>query len=89
MANRLSLNITKTELMTIGSRQRFNATRGNISIKIDRVDAVNSMRLHIEKHLSCYVHIERISKKIVSAIGVLKRIRPFKTTKTALKRIQL
>ena len=33
-ANRLSLNITKTEFMIIGSRQRMNATQNDIAIRI-------------------------------------------------------
>ena len=34
-ANRLSLNVAKTELMTIGSRQRLNAQCEDIDISID------------------------------------------------------
>ena len=34
IANRLSLNITKTEFMIIGSRQRMNATQNDIAIRI-------------------------------------------------------
>jgi hypothetical protein len=33
ITNKLSLNIAKTEFMTIGSRQRINATQGSITIK--------------------------------------------------------
>ena len=35
ITNKLSLNIAKTEFMTIGSRQRINATQGSITIKLD------------------------------------------------------
>ena len=34
ITNKLSLNIAKTEFMTIGSRQRINATQGSITIKL-------------------------------------------------------
>ena len=34
-ANRLSLNVAKTELMIIGSRQRLNGQREEIDISID------------------------------------------------------
>ena len=34
-ANRLSLNVAKTELMIIGSRQRLNAQCEDIDISID------------------------------------------------------
>ena len=51
IANKLSLTITKTELI-IGLRQRINATQSNIDIGIDdheinRVYAVKSLGLYI------------------------------------------
>ena len=86
----LSLNITKTEFMIIGSRQRVNASQDNIDIKIDdrevkRVHSTKSLGLHIDSHLTWSVHIEKVCKKISSAIGALKRIRSFITTKTAVE----
>ena len=82
IANRLSLNITKTEFMIIGSRQRMNATQNDIAIRIrdreiNRADVVKSLGMHIDRHLSWSEHIHKISKKISSAIGALKRARPF------------
>ena len=49
-ANRLSLNVAKTELMIIGSRQRLNAQCEEIDIRIDdktikRVDHTESLGL--------------------------------------------
>ena len=35
ITNKLSLNIAKTEFMTIGPRQRINATQGSMTIKLD------------------------------------------------------
>jgi hypothetical protein len=66
--------------MTIGSRQRINATQGSITIKLDgseinKVDTVKSLGVHIDKQLSWSTHIEKLTKKIASAIGALKRIR--------------
>ena len=51
--NKLSLNITKTEFMIIGSRQRVNATKDNTDIRIDdreikRVHSAKSLGLHID-----------------------------------------
>ena len=40
--------------------------------------------MYIDKHLNCSIHIEKICKKIASAIGALKRIRPYVTTDTAI-----
>ena len=68
IANRLSLNITKTEFMIIGSRQRMNATQNDIAIRIrdreiNRADVVKSLGMHIDRHLSWSEHIHKMSKK--------------------------
>ena len=53
--------------------------------EINRVHSVKSLGLHIYSHLTWSLHIEKICKKISSAIGALKRIRSFITTKTAIQ----
>ena len=91
IANRLSLNITKIEFMIIGSRQRINVTQNkDIAIKIrdreiNRADVVKSLGVHIDSHLSWSEHVHKISKKISSAIGALKWVRPFISCKTAFQ----
>ena len=81
--NRLSLNIAKTEFMVIGSNQRTHALSNiQIDIKINgksikKVKQAKSLSLFIDEHFSWTKHIEEISKKISSAIGALKRIKPF------------
>ena len=87
-ANKLSLNVAKTELMIIGSRQRLNAQCEEINISIDnrtikRVDHTKSLGLTIDAQLSWCKHVDEISKKMSSAIGALKRIRPFIPTDVA------
>ena len=64
ITNKLSLNITKTEFMIIGSRQRVNASQDNIDIRIDdrevkRIHSTKSLGLHIDSHLTWSVHIEK------------------------------
>ena len=76
--------------MIIGSRQKIRVIDGEMNIKINdnkinRVDFVKSLGLHIDEHLSWSVHIRKLCKKIASAIGALKRIRPFITTNTAIQ----
>jgi hypothetical protein len=88
--NRLILNIVKTEFMIIGSRQKIRVIDGEINIKINdnkinRVDIVKSLGLHIDEHLSWSVHIRKLCKKIASAIGALKRIRPLIATDIAIQ----
>ena len=90
ITNRLSLNIAKTEFMTIGSRQKLRTIDDVINIKINeceinRVDSVKSLGVYIDNHLTWTKHIDKISKKIASAIGALKRIRPYITTNTAVQ----
>ena len=91
ITNRLSLYIAKTEFMVIGSNQRIHTLSNNqIDIEIDgksikKVKDAKSLGLFIAEHLSWAKHIEEISKKISSATGALKRIRPFISESTALQ----
>ena len=77
IANKLSLNIAKTEFMVIGSNQKIHTLSNNqIDIEIDgksikKVKEAKSLGLFIDEHLSWAKHIEEISKKISSAIGAL------------------
>ena len=80
-ANRLTLNASKTEFMLIGSRQRIRTFDSfpTLVIKetpIKRVDCTKSLGLNIGENLSWSKHIDKISKKIASGIGALKRMRP-------------
>ena len=89
-ANKLSLNVAKTELMIIGSRQRLNAQCEEIDISIDdrtikRVDHTKSLGLTIDAQLCWSKHVDEISKKVSSAIGALKRVRPFIPTDVAVQ----
>jgi len=89
-ANKLSLNIAKTEFMIIGSRQKLQTQSDEFDIEIDgekikRVDHTKSLGLIIDDRLSWSKHVEEISKKVSSSIGPLKRVRPFISTKTAVQ----
>ena len=71
-ANKLSLNVAKTELMIIGSRQRLSAQCDDVEIRIDdqiikRVVHTKSLGLTIDAHLSWSKHVEEICKKVSSA----------------------
>ena len=89
-ANKLSLNVAKTELMIIGSRQRLSVQCDDVEIRIDdqiieRVDHTKSSVLIIDAHLYWCKHVEEICKKVSSAIGALKRVRPFISKETAIQ----
>ena len=75
--------------MIIGSRQRLKTLPHSPSLKIDgapisQVPSTKSLGVYIDENLTWNVHIEKLSKKIASGIGALKRIRPFVPHKTLL-----
>jgi hypothetical protein len=90
-ANRLSLNITKTEFMVIGSRQRLiyhDVNNLNICVdntQIKRVQYTKSLGVTIDENLTGKNHIDTICKKLSSGIGALKRVRRFVNRETAVK----
>ena len=81
-ANKLSLNVTKTEYMFIGSDNNLAKVR-NISLiflngqPIKRVNIAKSLGLLIDERLSWSNHIAAASKKISSAIAGLRQVKSF------------
>jgi hypothetical protein len=66
----------------IGSRQRISTfqsapTLAIDGVSIDQVSQTKSLGVYIDENLSWNVHINKLSKKIASGIGALKRIRSF------------
>ena len=90
-ANKLSLNIAKTEFMVISTRQKFLAENcSEINIQLDghpisRVEHTKSLGLNIDDRLSWSNHIKDLCRKISSAIGTLRRIRPLISQSTAVQ----
>ena len=79
-ANKLTLNMTKTELLLIGFKQRLsnftvNPTANINQFPIKRVSTVKSLGVHIDENLTWECHINELSKKIASGNSVIKRIR--------------
>ena len=78
-ANNLSLHVTRTKFMVIGSRQKILVENyDNISIKLQdqvvrKVDHVKSIGVVVDDRLSWSNHVDKILRKVSSAIGVLKR----------------
>ena len=89
ISNKLTLNATKTEFMSIGSRQRLNTlprpphlTIGGVPV--NQVSTAKSLGVYVDENLSWGSHIEKLIKKVASGVGALKRIRsfvPFETMK--------
>lgn len=81
-ANKLTLNLTKTEFLLIGSRQRLSNLPENPSIKInqipvEQVSTTKSLGVYINQNLNWEFQIKEISKKIASGVSAIKRIRDF------------
>ena len=76
--------------MLIGSRQRLFVQSDDVEIgiydqAIKRVHHTKSLGLTIDAQLSWGKHVEEICKKVSSAIGALKRVRPFISKETAIQ----
>ena len=68
VANRLTLNQSKTEFMLIGSRQRISTFNSSPSltmndVPIKQVSHTKSLGVHIDENLTWNVHIEKLCKK--------------------------
>ena len=81
-ANKLTLNVAKTEYMLILSRQRLaklplepNICIGSYPIK--RVRDTKILGVYIDESLTWSKHIDEITKKITAGISALKRLRDF------------
>ena len=46
-------------------------------VPIKQVPLTKSLGVHIDEHLTWSEHIHKLTKKIASGIGALKRVRPF------------
>ena len=80
IANKLMLNMSKTEFMLIGSRQRLCTLtvppRPSINgSPIEHVTTAKSLGVLIDDNLTWRSHIDKLTKKIASGIGAIKRIR--------------
>ena len=87
IANKLTLNQSKTEFMLIGSRQKLNTLQSAPSLAIDghpvsQVSQTKSLGVKIDDNLFWTAHINDLTKKIASGINALKRIRSFVPTTT-------
>ena len=76
--------------MITGSRHRLNAQCEETDINVDgktikRVDHTKSLGLTIDAQLFWPKHVDEIWKKAFSAIGALKRVRPFNSTDVAVE----
>ena len=79
----------KTEFLLIGSKQRLlhftaNPITAINQFPIKQVSTVKSLGVHIDENLTWECHINELSKKIVSGISAIKRIKYSVPNKTLL-----
>ena len=88
IANRLTLNVAKTEFMLIGSKQIIKSisdSQLNVIIEnkpVKRVIECKTLGVTLDQHLSWKSNTEIICKKITSGISALRRLKEFIDRKT-------
>ena len=89
-ANKLTLNVNKTEYMIIGPRQKLQNTLMNSNINIaiggneviKQVLTTKSLGVITDKNLCWKEHIDSISTRVSRAIGMIRRAKPYVNTDT-------
>jgi exonuclease III len=90
IANKLSLNVAKTEFMLIGSKQMIKSISNwqpNVEIEnkqIKQVHECKTLGVTVDQHLSWKSNTENICKKITSGISALRRLKDFVDRQTLL-----
>ena len=90
IANKLSLNVAKTEFMLIGSKsmiKKISDPQPNVFInnkQIKRVYECNTLGLTIDQYLSGKSNTEIICKKVCAGISAIRRIKPFVDKQTLI-----
>ena len=90
IANKLSLNVAKTEFMLIGSKRMMkNISNLQLNVKIEKklikqVYESKTLGVTIDQHLSWKTNTENICKKITSGISTLRRLKEFADKQTLL-----
>ena len=82
VANKLTLNLTKTEYMIIGSRHILNKIHSDLDIKIGdysvkRTKTTKCLGMVIDDKIKWEDHIDHVSKKVSRGIGAIKLIKPY------------
>ena len=82
LADKLSLNVTKTEFILIGSAHKLNnlVTQPDLKInhkKIKQVCNATVLGVELDDKLSWNRHIDKVAKKVTSGIGAIRKIRDF------------
>ena len=83
IANKLSLNVAKTEFILIGSKSMIkNIFNSHLNVfienkKIKQVYECKTLGVKIDQHLSWKGNTDEICKKVTAGISAIRRIKPF------------
>ena len=83
IANKLSLNVAKTEFMLIGSKpmiKNISTSHPNVFIEnqqIKKVGECKTLGVTIDQHLSWKRNTDKICEKVTAGISAIRRIKPF------------
>ena len=86
-ANKLTLNVSKTKYVIFGKKGQTNTIDYNLSInnqKIQKVDCMKYLGVHLDEHLTFNNHISITHGKAVGKLWLLRRSREFLDEKSAL-----
>ena len=80
-ANKLTLNVLKTDFMLIGSRQRVAALEGNVTLRLNdavlqQVHSLKCLGVNVDQNLTWDSHNASIRKKVTRNVGILKKVKP-------------
>ena len=72
------MDSAKTEYMLISSKQKLSTLSNPLELSIDNVpiehvSSVKSFGTFIDENLRWQTHIDKLSKKVASGIGAIKR----------------
>ena len=86
-ANKVTINLSKSNYMIIKSKRRSVQIKGDLDIAgstLLKVDTASFVGLQIDKHLTWTEHIKMVNKTIRSKVGILFRLRHFVPQKILL-----
>src|ERR1043165_4518598 len=77
-ANKLSLNLLKTNYILFSSHRKFQPShQGSVLIDgtvIPQVKSVKFLGIYIDQHITWSDHIEHISLKVAKNVGIISRL---------------
>lgn len=81
-ANKLTLNVIKTEFMLIGSRQRIATLTDNLDLSVNGItlkqtDEIKCLGIKIDENLTWKSQIDTIKKKVATNLRVMRKAKPF------------